>query len=148
MTRLKHYINEFWMEMYHKKFEVLENPSVSEIKKLVGKELIRFTLYKKDLYVWEASSSIHSNPWEKAGNSRSDWFTTTMRTALHGVAALKGGKYVMIESDEIDGYLRRKRKEGTLIPLKIDEGIDLKKLYNLFKGNRIINIKPYFKDVI
>jgi hypothetical protein len=145
MTRLLKYINEFWTDAYGFKFEVLENPSVKEIIKLVGKNQVRFTLYKKDLWVWQADKAIHMYVWNSSGKPRDEYFKTDMNTALHGIARLQGGKYVMSDSDEINAYIRN--KENDYIDVK-NQNTDLNKVYKLFKGNKIINIVKYFKDKV
>ena len=143
MSRLVNYLNEKWITLpYGDKFEVLENPSTKEIRKLVDGDDIRFTLHKSDLYVWDADNGVHARVWIKLGKPKDEYYSTAVITALHGVAKFKGGKYVMYISDDIQAYLRNGFAKNPY-----DEP-DLKRVYNLFKDNRIIDIKPYFKYVI
>jgi len=61
--RLKQYINEVWMKMGYNKYEILENPSMRDLKDL-GNE-VKFIAYRpnKTLYVWDVYGPLHDDVW-------------------------------------------------------------------------------------
>jgi hypothetical protein len=125
--RLLKYINELWMKNTYsnERFEVLENPSQKEIK-----EILRWEKYKsirfisdnrsKKIWIWYEGNDVHSKIYQKVYGGSIDYKDVIDASVIiFGIAELKGGKYVMVESDIIEYY--HIEKEGQVI--------DMDKLY-------------------
>jgi hypothetical protein len=130
--RLQRYINEEWMETYiGNKYEVLKNPSTSELNKLLKASMYgRFILdaSKKNVYVWDASKAIHQTVYNK--------LHITGKT-LFGIAQRVKGKWSMVNSDEVMTYIRYNNREYEEV---------IKNVLNKFLwANSYIDIKHFIK---
>jgi hypothetical protein len=103
--RLKQYITELYMKDRGKKsIEILENPSKKEVSDVIRNskgDSVKFIAYKKDIYLWDAYSSIlHDDVWVKQGRDLEDDIADTI--IFPGYAIWKGGKLVM---NQVSVYL-------------------------------------------
>jgi hypothetical protein len=111
MSRLLKYIKEVWGEnIKGEKFEIIELPEMSmrDVDSLrPEKGEIRFIADSRDkkIYIWDAMKEIHSRTWDDYINANGTESSLAMKgVILEGVAKKKGGKYKMIESDQMDAY--------------------------------------------
>jgi len=98
MSRLKQYIKEeFFLGFKYggEYIEVFVNPSKKELKRIPE---IRFIAdnKKKKVYAWDSEFAIHTDVWDKIGDSRDIYDSDTL---LSGLAKKVGGKWKMTESD-------------------------------------------------
>ena len=131
--RLLKYINELWMQDDDERYEVLENPSVKEMKEVdrVGIRFIAVNKTKK-LYAWNAFVGIHRPVYKKI-SKKADLYADK-DDVIFGIAKFKVVKYVMTESDMINGYYQE---------------MDLRKMLKESQWiNSYIKIDKYFKEYI
>jgi hypothetical protein len=107
--RLKQYITELYLKDRNKKsVEILINPSIKEVRDIIRNsksDFVKFIAYKKDIYVWDAGSSIlHDDLWTKQGRDLEEDIEDHI--ILPGYAVMKGGKLVMHQiSVYLEDYL-------------------------------------------
>ena len=136
MSRLQRYLNEEWIKVYRKKFEILENPSKEEIREIAGNNEVRFSADKstKTLYVWDEGEAIHNDVWNKFIGKGRDFDSTSFKEFIHGMAEFKRGKWMMISSDEFDNQA-------------FDTRAQFDKLSKDFKWvNKYINIDDFLEN--
>ena len=105
--RLKQYINELYGGPKNNRYEILVNPSKKEIMSIDKGSGIRFIADSKDkkVYVWEVYRNTHIEAWNKYIKPGDEEDNLAKKgIILEGIAEKKGGRYKMVESDQIDAY--------------------------------------------
>jgi len=104
--RFRQYMNEEWFETYTgRKYEVLKNPSTRDMNKLLkGSDDARFIMdrSKKNVWVWNAKRAIHQTVYNNL-------FITGK--SIFGIAQRIKGKWSMVESDEMENYIKHQHWE-------------------------------------
>ena len=118
MSRLQKYLlNEKYFGRVDKKygegsFEVFVNPSTKELKEVDNGDGVRFTADSKSkrVYVWDADKAIHNSVWDEESSISKgrDFNSASCDEVLHGTCELKGGKFHMDYSDEMEYQESRK----------------------------------------
>jgi len=137
MSRLQKYLNELWVKNTYsrKKFEVLKNPSLKSMKSILSStiDVVRFIAdnTNKKLYVWNSNEAIHNDVWNNPQIKKGrDFDSASCDEILYGIAASKGNKFIMYDSNGIK------------------TGIDIPTIIKKFKWvNKHIKIDKYLNSI-
>jgi len=87
------------------RYDIFVNPTFKEMGDAndFGVRFIADNKTKK-LYVWGAANCIHKDAWKEISGKDDEIKLSQKGIVFEGVAIKKGGKYVMVNSDQMSAY--------------------------------------------